>query len=68
MQRQQRALHRWVLILLGGASFLSVSASSVNRLELVSRGQLCVTEGTLEDAPGGGLAVNVPKMRAYVNA
>jgi hypothetical protein len=68
MQRQQRALHRWVLILLGGASFLSVSAASVNRLELVSRGQLCVTEGTLEDAPGGGLVVNVPKMRAYVNA
>jgi hypothetical protein len=68
MPQQERTLHRWVLMLLGSVSFLGVSASSANRLEPVSRAQLCVTEGALEDAPGGALAVNVPKMRAYVNA
>jgi hypothetical protein len=34
----------------------------------VSRGDLCVTEGAIEEAPRDGLLVNVPKMRAYVNA
>jgi hypothetical protein len=34
----------------------------------VSRGNLCVTEGTLEKAAGDRLSVDAPKMRAYVNA
>ena len=34
----------------------------------VGRGDLCVTEGTIEKAPGDRLSVDVPKMRAYVNA
>jgi hypothetical protein len=66
--QQQRTLHRWFLILLGETSLLGISASSANRLEPIMRAQLCVTEGVLEDSPGGGVAVNVPKMRAYVNA
>jgi hypothetical protein len=34
----------------------------------VAKANLCVTEGALEALPGQRLAVNVPKMRAYVNA
>jgi len=34
----------------------------------VSSGNLCVTEGAIEKAAGDRLSVNVPKMRAYVNA
>ncbi len=34
----------------------------------VGRGSLCVTEGTIEKAAGDRLTVDVPKMRAYVNA
>jgi hypothetical protein len=35
-------------------------------LRPVSRDQLCVTEGALADLPGQRLAVEVPKMRAYL--
>jgi hypothetical protein len=34
----------------------------------VSRANLCVTEGTIDELPGQRLSVSVPKMRAYVNA
>ena len=34
----------------------------------VSRADLCVTEGAIEELSGERLSVNVPKMRAYVNA
>ena len=34
----------------------------------VSRSNLCVTEGAIEELPGRGLSVTVPKMRAYLNA
>jgi hypothetical protein len=34
----------------------------------VLRGSLCVTEGTIEKAAGDRLSVDVPKMRAFVNA
>jgi hypothetical protein len=37
-------------------------------LVAVSKGDLCVTEGTVDELPGGRLSVAVPKMRAYVNA
>jgi len=33
-----------------------------------SRGLLCVTEGEITETPEKTLSVNVPKMRAYVNA
>jgi len=32
----------------------------------VTRGDLCVTEGTIEDAGHDHMSVDVPKMRAYV--
>jgi len=34
----------------------------------INRGNLCVTEGAIEKAAGERMSVNVPKMRAYVNA
>ena len=34
----------------------------------VDLGKLCVTEGAIDKAAGGHLSVNVPKMRAYINA
>jgi len=34
----------------------------------ISPANLCVTEGAIEKTASGRLAVNVPKMRAYVNA
>jgi hypothetical protein len=34
----------------------------------VSRGSLCVTEGAVEKGPRDSMVVDVPKMRAYVNA
>jgi len=34
----------------------------------VSRANLCVTEGVIEELPGARLSVSVPKMRAYLNA
>ena len=34
----------------------------------VSKADLCVTEGAIDQAPGQPLSVNVSKMRAYVNA
>jgi hypothetical protein len=37
-------------------------------LASVSRANLCITEGAIEELPGGRLSVSVPKMRAYLNA
>ena len=34
---------------------------------VVSRENLCVTEGAIDKAPNASLSVDVPKMRAYVN-
>jgi hypothetical protein len=34
----------------------------------ISKANLCVTEGTIDQQPGQPLSVNVSKMRAYVNA
>src|ERR1700722_4185326 len=34
----------------------------------VSRSNLCVTEGAIEELAGRGLSVTSPKMRAYLNA
>jgi hypothetical protein len=62
--RKRRDICGWALIVLG----LSLSAASEPKLTLVSLANLCVTEGMIEELPGGRLAVNVPKMRAYVNA
>jgi hypothetical protein len=44
------------------------AGSQSNGFVPVSKSDLCVTEGSLDSLPGQRLAVNVPKMRAYVNA
>lgn len=38
-----------------------------NRLLPVSRVDLCVSEGEIEELPGQKLSMSVPKMRAYLN-
>jgi hypothetical protein len=58
-------LYRWALVCVGG---LSLSAASEPKLASVTRVNLCVTEGTIEESPGDRLSVSVPKMRAYLNA
>lgn len=56
------------LLLLAGFT-LRVTANALGpNLVVVSRAKLCVTEGAIEELPGGRLSVAVPKMRAYVNA
>jgi hypothetical protein len=54
--------------LLLGVMILAWAAESrqIKRTQ-ISRADLCVTEGTVEQLPGQSWSVNVPKMRAYVN-
>ncbi len=62
--------HRWVtngavvLTLIGVAT----ATSPVRDSFVVEPGNLCVTEGAIEKSAHGRLTVNVPKMRAYLNA
>jgi hypothetical protein len=60
-----RPLPALAFILLSGSS---LTAGSQARLSPVSKANLCVTEGTVNPLPGQRLAVDVAKMRAYVNA
>ena len=60
-----RPVSAFVLFLLTGSS---LSAGSQPHLAPVSKSGLCVTEGTIEEFSTHRLAVNVAKMRAYVNA
>lgn len=60
-------LYAWTLLLLGVATFEAAFGNSGTKPMPVSRANLCVTEGTIEELPGGRLSVSVPKMRAYVN-
>jgi hypothetical protein len=41
--------------------------SPASSLLPISRSELCVTEGVIEELPGNRLSVAVPKMRAYLN-
>jgi hypothetical protein len=59
--------HRtWPIVLLCGSVTLSADSQSLQPVP-VSKANLCVTEGAIEELPGQRLSVNVPKMRAYVN-
>jgi hypothetical protein len=60
-----RRLPALAFILLSGSN---LTAGSQAHLSPVSRANLCVTEGTVNPLPGQRLAVDVAKMRAYVNA
>jgi hypothetical protein len=66
--RKQQNLYACALVLLSGFTLSAGSQSLTTRLTPVSKANLCVTEGTVQEFPGQGLAVNVPKMRAYINA
>jgi hypothetical protein len=67
--QEPRRLVAWALILLSGSNLnTGLSQSFGIRLTTVSKANLCVTEGAIEELPGQQLSVNVPKMRAYVNA
>jgi hypothetical protein len=56
-----------VIVLFCSAGLNAGAAVQSTKMMHVSRQDLCVTEGAIEGAPDGGLLVNVPKMRAYVN-
>jgi hypothetical protein len=65
--RRPPDLYPWALILLiastPGAGSQSLPPPSLP----ISKANLCVTEGTIEELQGHRLTVGVPKMRAYVN-
>jgi hypothetical protein len=65
--RKAQSRYASALLLLCGSAALSADSQSVQPVP-VSRANLCVTEGAIEELPGQRLSVNVPKMRAYVNA
>ena len=56
----------WALLVI--IVFNVPSHSAGTKLMPVSKNQLCVTEGAIEESTAEHLLVNVPKMRAYVNA
>jgi hypothetical protein len=64
----RRNLYKRAFLFLGALSISATSKPSASNLVPVSRSNLCVTEGTIEELPLGRLSVSVPKMRAYVNA
>ncbi len=60
-----RPLQAFALLLLSGSN---LTAGSQAHLSPISKANLCVTEGSIDALPGQRLAVDVAKMRAYVNA
>ena len=57
------------LAFLGAASLCAIEcATAQSSLKPVSLSQLCVTEGSIELSSNNRLQVNVPNMRAYLNA
>ena len=67
MARVPNSWFQWALICVVALG-VAAAPPSGNKLSAVSRANLCVTEGAIEELPGGRLAVSVPKMRAYLNA
>jgi hypothetical protein len=68
---KRQGLYTGAILFLGFLGSLSLSAaseSSGTKLISVSRANLCVTEGAIEELSGQRLSVSVPKMRAYLNA
>jgi hypothetical protein len=57
----------WAAILVGAWILNADAQSPGSRWTLVSKANLCVTEGAIGDLPGQQFSVNVSKMRAYVN-
>jgi hypothetical protein len=55
------------LVLLSALNLIAPSQPPAETLTTVPRAALCVTEGAIEPLSGERMAVNVPKMRAYLN-
>jgi hypothetical protein len=66
--RKPQHLSILVLVLLSESTLGAGPQSPRTRLTPVSKANLCVTEGSIEETPDHHLSVNVAKMRAYVNA
>jgi hypothetical protein len=47
---------------------MRANANAPANLAVVSRAELCITEGAIEELPGNRLSIATPKMRAYLNA
>jgi len=65
---RQRLIYTWAVISLSTLSLSAASEPAGTKLTSVSRTNLCVTEGTIEELPGERLSVSVSKMRAYLNS
>jgi hypothetical protein len=65
---QNRKAARASALFLLATLIAATAASPDDALYQVSSNDLCITEGAIAEAPHGQLAVNVPKMRAYVQA
>ena len=61
--QKRRAIYACGLILLTLLALTQLSYSAASKLTIVPRAKLCVTDGTVEESPGGELIVSVPKMR-----
>ena len=62
-----QVFHVFAVVLISGIASEATAQHSSARWIPVTRSELCVTEGSIEQLPGQPLAVNVAKMRAYVN-
>jgi hypothetical protein len=63
--RQHANRSTWARVVLSVLTLNNSSHSAGAGLMPVSKAELCVTEGSIEES-GGRLSVNVPKMRAFV--
>ena len=68
MVRVRNSPFPWALVCFMALRLAAAPRPAGNTLSPVSRAHLCVTEGAIEELPGPRLAVNVPKMRAYLNS
>jgi hypothetical protein len=66
--RKPQHLSILVLVLLSESTISTGAQSPRTPLVSVSKANLCVTEGSIDETPDHRLSVNVAKMRAYVNA
>lgn len=67
MRRRMRVIPTG-LVFLAALGLEAAAHLSGMKLVAVSKADLCVTEGAVDELRGGSLSVAVPKMRAYVNS
>ena len=67
LMQRTNSLHIGVLLAFAILTMGAMASSRAN-LAVVSRADLCVTEGGIDELSGNRLSVTVPKMRAYLNA